>query len=638
MYITKIKQPTDTWIVSICQIEEDATTYLATLPASVQADAVLFEIPFEYFPFILIQNTDLPHDSESYFEYCEFETLQARIENTRAQKVDSEDHSYFNYYYISEPYEQRVKEENYMKYLHHTSVTNDVLNEPYPITLFHEEIKKNADNYDLDRMDQLFEHTKTKFTSAIEKEDLALNGYDSLFWDMNYDHACGKLTDEGIELLLPMVEKMELLLGEKKWEHRAFAQHILLEHACKEHPQTAFAILEETIKAFNNYIISNPEETLEIHRLVSLAYRWMMEVDPNNAFYYWELALAEIKSAIDFSPEKASWSSLFELLYISYEDVKITETQIDAQNSIQEKIEVLEKQLGAAISYPIAFAYQQLREYFKWNKLENVFPESLALRWAEKSLAYNPIETTRIDLHESAEFFNKIGLQTNRIDFLVKTISIYERIIKGVDDYTSEIYCIIKIWKQIADINIKNIEYPLADKAIEQAQAIYNKHIELVKRNRSIYMHYAAFLEFCYNYDGNITKPTLAELKQIMKEVEIESEGFYSSPYVSLMHIALYESDEKQAILECTKSLILHELCADNTFIELSEEFESSSFNELKHFLHETKLFMEEVNENYYYNPDVKWKQLRTMTSEEIRAYWKKRKEEIRNRPPLVTE
>jgi hypothetical protein len=633
MYIVQIKKETETWIVAICQIEEDAANYLKTLPEEIQADALLFEVPIEYYPFILIQNTETPHNSDSYFEYSNFETLQTRIDTARKNRIDSDEHVYFKYYYISEPYTQMVSDNNFMHYLSHTSVTNHTLDQPYPISFFHEEVKKNASRYDLDRLDQLFEHTKTQFTSALEKEDLALNGYESLFWEMNYDHACSKLTEDGMSFLLPMVDNMEILLGEKKWQHRSFALHILLEHACKNNPETALGILQDTVNAFEQYLIAQPEEKLEIHRLLSLSYRWMMQTDPDTAFQFWQQAVSEIEKAIDADPEKASWSSLFDLLYIPYpEHSGIKDAQKKLQEIFNKKTEELENTLGAAISYPIALAYQHLKEQLEWKNIENISPESTALRWAEKAIAYNPDSITRIDLHECAEFFNRIGFHTQRIDFLLKTISLHERVIKATDDCPMEIYYIASIWKQIAVIHLTNKEQILADEAIGQAQSIYKKHLNQIKSNRSSFLHYAEFLEYCYTYEGAIPKPTLSELKHVANEIEMESEGFLSYPYVLLMRIALFENNEQQAIIQGTKSLILHELCADSTFNGLCEEFADTNFNEFNHFLQETKLFMKEVSEGYYYNPDIKWNQLRTMSSEEIRMYWEKRKEEIRKR------
>lgn len=639
MHILKIKKPTATWIVGISQYKEDITEYLETLSDNIQTDAFIFEIPFEYYPFIIIENTKLAHNSDSYFEYCDFENLQKRIAIAKEQRLDSAEHIYFKYYYINEPYAQMVSDENEMKYLRHTTVTNQELDEPYEITFFHEEIKKNVSNYDIDRLDQLFEHTKTKFNSAQEKEDLALNGYDSLFWEMNYDHACGKLTDEGIGYLIPMVENMEVLLDEKKWQHRSFAQHILLEQACQKRPKSAGSILQETIEAFDNYLISHPEEKPEIHRLLSLAYRWMMKAEPTNATTYWQLAVSEITKAIDHNPEEASWSSLFELMYMQlHQDGKLSEEQIELQKTIQTKTEALENQFGVAIAYPIALGYQQLKDYLEWNNIDNRFPDSDALHWAEKSLRYHPENVSRIDLHESAEFFNKIGWQTNRIAFLEKTISIYERIGKSIDDGALEVYYIANILKQIAEIHANNGEQQLADQSIKQAQRMYEKNITLIKSNKSSFIHYAEFLEFCYAYEGNIIKPTVQELKQIAIEVEIQSEGFISYPYLLLMRMALLENNEKQAILELIKSLILHELCADSTFDTLFEEFKSSSFNELKAFINETQSFIKEVNTDYYYDPKIKWEQLSTMSEDELRTYWENRKEEIRNRPPFKTE
>jgi len=631
MFIIQIKQHTETWIVSICQVKEDATAYLSTLPVEIQANAFLYEVPFEYYPFIVIENTQTSHDSDTYFEFCDFEALQRRINTFCENKVESEDHIYFKYYYISEPYGQVATNENWMQYLRHTPVTNYILEQPYPVSFFHEEIKKNVSNYDLDRLDQLFEHTKTRFNSTLEKEDLALNGYESLFWDMNYDHACGKLTEDGITYLLPMVEKMELLLSEKKWKHRSFAQHILLEQACKEYPETASAILNNTIKSFDQYLLSNPEDKLEIHRLLSIAYKWMIEIDAETALQYWHYAVLEIEKAIEFNPKEASWTVLFELIYTPYSDnIKITNAQSEVQKYFASKTQDLETTLGTAISYPLALAYQHLQEHLEWKKEEQAFPEKIALRWAEKSIAYNPEEITRIDLHECADFFHKTGIKTKRIDFLVKTISLYERVLKSKIDCELEVYYIANLWKQIADIHIENNERVLADESIMQAISIYNKYT----LNTSANFRYAEFMEYCYSYEGNITKPTITELKRIAKEIEIQSEGYHSYPYILLMRIALFEHNETEAIVQATKSLILHELCVKSTFGSLIEEFKDSHFNQVKPFINKTILFMQEVDANYFYDPEIKWKELQTMSNEEILAYWEKRKEEIKNRPP----
>ncbi|MDR7212076.1 hypothetical protein [Flavobacterium piscis] len=634
MYVIKITQNTEAWLMAICQHKNDALTYLETLSDEIQGNASFYEIEIKKFPLVVIENIENPHGSASYFEFCTIEELQARMDLLRIQITDDPEQIYFKYYFIDEEYFQGVSEQNYMQYLRHTLVTNQVLEEPYVITVFHEEIKKYVSNYDIDGLDKLFEKTKNNPTSKLEKENLAINGYDNLFWEMNYDHACGKLTKTGIEYLLPMVENMEALLEEKKWQHRSFALHILLEEACKDTPETALVILKDTVEAFEQYLISHPEEKLEIHRLLSLSYRWMTGTDKDTAFPFWQLAVQELEKAIDFDPEKASWASLLELIYIPFsEDQKIKEGQAEAQKLFITKMKNLETTLGTTISYQIALAYQHLNELPEWKKIEHIFPETSLLHWAEKAIAYNPDEITRIDLYQCAQFFNKIGLRTKRIDFLVKTISLYERVLKATDDCAMEVYYIANLWKQIADIHIENHAQALADEAIMEAKSLYEKHIDQIKTNSSAYLHYVAFLDYCYTYEGNTDKPALAELKISASEVETQSEGFLSSPYKLLMHLALYEDDEFQAIVQATKCLILHELCADSTFYALYEEFKDSDFSRLKKFLKETKQFMEEVDKNYYYNPEINWKKLSKMSDEELLAYWEKRKEEIRNRP-----
>ncbi|MCR6640238.1 MAG: hypothetical protein NVV82_14920 [Sporocytophaga sp.] len=215
MYVIEVKQQTESWLVAICPQEEQATEYLNSLSSDIQAIASCYKIAIETFPLIVIEHKGLVPETISRFEFCSIENLQVRFNILRKQKNSDQENVYFKYYFIDEDYFQLASDENYMTYLPHTIVTNDVLDEPYDVTVFHEYIKKSVSTYYIDGLDQLFEQTKTVYTSRLEKEDLALNGYDALFWKMNYDHACGKLTEVGIQYLLPMVEHMEHLLGEK---------------------------------------------------------------------------------------------------------------------------------------------------------------------------------------------------------------------------------------------------------------------------------------------------------------------------------------------------------------------------------------------------------------------------------------
>ena len=637
MYTIKITQHTDSWLVAICLQKDAALKYLKTFSDEIQAQASCFEIETKKFPFVVVENKGTDCELSSYFEFCTVEELQARIDVLRLRMADDSDHVYFKYYFIDDEYFQTASDQNYMQYLSHTVVTNDFLDElTYPITVFHETIKKHVSNYDIEGLDSLFEQTKNNPVSQSEREDLAINGYDNLFWTMNYDHACGKLTETGIGYLLPMVENMELLLEEKKWQHRSYALHIVLETACKNKSENVFSLLKETIKSFENFLISNPDEKLDIHRLVSLAYRWMIEADPENALLYWQNAVSEIKKAIRFDPEKASWFSFFELIYILFDDKKICQIQIEEQTKFNVEVLKLEKERGAVIAYQIALAYQDLKENMDWKDVKSVFKDATVLHWTEKAVAYNPEKISLTNLYEYAHFFNKSGSKYKRTDFLEKAISTYKRILNSENDRVMELFYIANLYKEIAEIHLENKDQILADHAIEQAKSIYEINIEKVKSNSSVNLRYAEFLEYCFTYEGNITKPTIAELKSIAYEVEIQSEGFLSYPYLLLMRLALYENNEEQAILELTKSLILHELCSDSEFASLMEEFKDSNNNDkLKSFLKETKSFMDEVKENYYYHPEINWVKMQTMSEDELIVYWEKRKEEIRNRPPV---
>lgn len=638
MYAIQITKETETWISAIYPIKEQALEYLQALPVVTQEYASCHEIHIKTFPFVIIEHTVMQHDSALYFEFATLEELQERIDFFRVQMVDDPDYLYFKYYYIDEVYFQVAAEQNYMQYLKYTFVNNSILEQPYTISVFHEEIKKCVANYDINGLDRLFEQTKNNQMSKQEKKDLAINGYDNLFWTMYYDNASGKLTEAGIACLVPMVEKIENLREQKKWEHRSHAFHIMLENACKNKQETAFELLKNTVEAFNNYLISQPDEKLNIHRLVSLAYQWMIETDPENALLYWQNAVLEIKKAIEYDSENASWSSILELIYIPFEETKISELQLNEQQKLAVETQKLMQERGPVIAYQIALGYQNLEEFLNWKNIENVFPEVLAFEWAEKALAYEPEEISRISLYECAEFFSKTGTKVSRVDFLEKTISVYEYLLETDEDSFLEIFYIVTIFREIARIHLQNNQQELADSAITEAGLIFENNIEKVKSNASLNLRYAEFLEFCYTYSGNINKPSLNELKSLAEEIEVQSKGFYSYPYGLLTCIALLEANEDEAILQSTKSLILHELCAKATFYDLFEQFKNSKFNQITSFLKETILFIEEVEQNYYYNPELSWDELNKMSNEALIVYWEMRKQEIRNRPSFETQ
>ncbi|GGF21366.1 hypothetical protein [Flavobacterium limi] len=638
MYIIKITEETQSWLVAICLYEEQYLAYMESLSDEVYAKASFFEIEMETFPFVVIENTDISHQLDSYFGISTLEALQDCIETLRDEKNPGQKEPYFKYYYIDEDYFQVNPDQNYMLFLRHTEVTNDFLEKPYVISVFHEEIDKYVTNYDVNGLDKLFEQTKSTHSSKLEKEDLAINGYDSLFWKMYYDYNSDKLTEKGIQCLLPMVEKMEILHDEKRWKNRSYALHIVFETACMNKSETVFPLFRETLEAYDNYLISHPEDKLEIHRLAYLIYRMMIEREPENALLYWENSIVEIKKAIVFNPEKASWVSFLELLYYPFEKDDISRMQTEELNRFNIEIKKLEKERGSVLAYKIALGYQDMKEFMQWKKIENVFPENAAFQWAEKALAYMPEEISRTGLYECAEFFSKTGTNMSRVDFLEKAISLYEQALKTDENNFLEIFYIVTILREIAGIYLQNNQQSLADDAIIQARLMFENNIEKVKSNPSLNLRYAEYLEFCYTYSGNINKPSLSELKSVAEEIEVQSEGFYSYPYGMLTCIALLEGNEAEAILQATKSLILHELCAKATFLDLFKQFKDSQYNQLKAFLDETILFIEEVEENYYYNPELSWEKLNKMSNEALTVYWEKRKEEIRNRPPFDTE
>lgn len=511
---------------------------------------------------------------------------------------------------------------------------------------FKKQIKEYAHNYDITQLDHLYELTKTQYISKKERKQLAKKGYCSLFWEMNYDNACGKLTETGIFNLLPMVDKMEVLLGKKLWRPRSAAYSILLEHLVAKKDIQIEEILKNTVFALENLKLKSPNSAYEIDYQLAVTYKTVLKTSYEKAFSYWEKAKLHIENSLAFNPEQiTAWSFYLQLIYFPYLQneskiflsEKINDAQQNEQNRIQEKLESFTKN-NNQLPYYFAASFKELKDHLKWSKIDlSFFPNTIYHYWLDKSLNYYPEKTTRFETTDASHFFHNQGLEYSRIDLIEKAIQLYQRVIDAIDENAFEVYYVAKAWQDISKIYLQQQENLKAEESLQKAKDFYEVHLTSIKQNPSTHSHYADFLEYCYLYNGNIQKPSLNKLTEIISVVEKESKGFYSRPYLYLMRLALYKNNENEAIHHLTKTLILHELCIKNEVDELLQTYKDSNYQELYTFLQETKAFMLEITENYYLDTELKWEEIRTMSIEAINEYWIKRKEQLRKRKLIFT-
>lgn len=660
MYIIEIETAPQSWVAAVYKNKEDGEAYLESFPEKLRWQATIKKIDID-FPLFIIETIE---NKQNQFEYLDHEGLVNRIRNQKKSTTEDDDHVYFNFYELNEDYFQEDVEKDQMGALQHTHVDNSYLNEEeISRSQYFDSIRELEYNYDIDRLDELYKQFMENNAAEYEKEELATHGYMNLFWQMNYDFACGKLTDGACDYLLHLVEQAERLTGKRYWEPTAEAHLIILENACNKNDENIKVYLDNAIKALNLYWKELPQSTQEVYQKLALAYNFVAQAYPEKGEAYLTEAIDLLKRSIEIAPEKGDWAFYLRLLYLPvlltekimysieegktidsvsemtgditnrYVNKKISPSQLQAQRILNEFMQKQES-VSAKMPYLYALAFYNLSRHLEWFKLsQSLFPESPYIYWLEKSLLWYPETINRIDLSEACQMWGIEGVRLKRVDLLEKAIAMYERVLDKIDDNAFEIYYIAKLWQQISEIYHEKKQYDLADTAMSNALKTYQDNLDTIKNKPSTYLHYAEFLYELHKYEGNVAKPTTETLKQILIEVEEEAQGHYSRPVLMRMHTALIESDEHEAIYHLTKSLILHELCIENEIVQLKEQYENSPWQSLKLFLEETLSFMNEVHENYYLDTEVKWDTLKVMSREEVQVYWQQRKEQIRSRP-----
>ena len=652
MHIIEIEDKPQNWIAAVYSNEKEGAEYLKKITAKAEHKIVSHTFPSDKFPVYIIEKyaTD---DSGKEYNYFEFTDEEGYIDLIRTQKQNQDADSfkvYFTAYCFEEDYFQESYGSSMMGAINHAHVDNYHLQrEDSEKGLSFGYINRLANSWDFDSLDQFFlEYMKDGTTE--EKEELA-NGYLSLFCTMTYDFACGKLTQEGIAKLLPIAEKTSLLMGEKLWDVYSSTYITLMEDAIRNHPDKIDIYFKEAENAIYQNIKESPEEKQDGYKQLSFINELMAE---NRGFdqAHWEKAIKMIVRSIQIDPVQGDWFSYLKLVFLPYKIINKSKVEgVDsktekdllktwASNSKNEVKEFQKSALSLQNTYPavslnLALAFKRFNEYVEWLNSDIEFPEKDYLFWIDLAKQIEIQPATQLDLTEAGHFFYGEGKRLKRIDLLETAIKYFERLIEHIENPAFETYYKASCLEAIADIHYSNGNFLLAADYMDKTSAFYEENLALVKKNGSVLMHYAEYLERCYHYQANNPKPTIEKLEEFTQLAEEDGDGMYLSPIMLRIRLALLGQNEEEIIFQITKSLLLFELSMQDELEALKQKGVFSPYQRLNSFLNETFLFMSEVKENYYIDSQIKWLEVNKMNPDEVAKKWEERKEEIRKREKI---
>ena len=603
------------------------------------------EIPLDKYPVYVLERIrkDKEGREVNCFEYASEETYVQQVRELKQNQGTHNWQVYFTAYILEEDYIQYPLESSLMGALDHTHVDNHFLNsENFDKGLECKKITRLASCWNIDALDKYFE-IYMKEGSKAQKEELAVEGYISLFCTMDYDFACGKLTRKGIELLLPVADKASALMGKKLWDMYSRAYMILLQDAIENCHEKVSEYFQKAEKSIQENIQTAPDEQQQGYYHLANIYDKMTEYN-HFSMEYWTKAIESVQQSLTIAPEEGNWYCYLSLLYVPYRLRKGRRTAGVSDGEAKRRYDQWKTARKAALGQfkvwcfsllennfalllKIALAYNRLKEQLDWLGADrSLFPEEDYLFWLNEAQKVEGHKTTSMDLIEEAHFLHKEGKRLGRIDLIAAAIRHFERLIEKVDATAFEVYYKASALEDIAQIHLDNDDKEKAVEYMDTATAFYGNHLGLVKSNPSVFMHYVAYLERCYLFEGDVVKPSLKSLNNLATQTEEEGRGMYSAPTMMLIRLKLLEHDEEEVVFHLCKLLLLHELCIEDEIRELKSQLVPVSFTQLQHFLDDTLKFMKEVSEGYYLDPAIKWNELKRLGREKVKEAWEARK------------
>lgn len=497
-----------------------------------------------------------------------------------------------------------------------------------------EDIAALVANEDWGGLDVHYE--KLIVTGTKEEKELLADGYLDHFAQLNYDFACGKISDGEVSFFLDIVSKAEALTDKKHWFHRAVAYHNMMQRSLEENKLADF--FEQGNKACEAYqksADSGDEKIEDNYTLIAQIYEQFTQHHPSNQLAHWQQGIQYLKKSISTNPLEARWELYIKMLYFPYASAndQIGTNQGTEKINFHHQMECVAESVSI---YPVvAQAYADFKEHLSFYKMDAaLFPERVYQDILEKATLARPTILTYFSASDAGSFFHKEGVRLSRIDMLMASMYYYERLIGKQEDHSYAIRCVADIYEDIAHIYADKAEFNEANLYLDKAYKVYTENLAAIESDFAPVTAYAGFLERCFNKNWYKNKPTLAVVKQYAELSIIAGQGHYLIGPMILARALLLERKEAEVIALLTKQLVLHELSLLEDFITL-QKMDLSGFDNLGIFIDAQIKFFAEVRENYGLDPKIGWEKLINMTDEEISKAWELRKTEIRNSPIL---
>lgn len=500
-----------------------------------------------------------------------------------------------------------------------------------------------AANYDLEALDQIYSEL-LKTGTETEKQELAEAGYLELLHSLDFDFSCGKLDGVELDLLLPIVEKAENLLGKMLWYQRGRVYSILTQTQLAGNRDEALRYAEVAVSAYleaiaerKNNTAKTEDEVIEefsAHQFLAEIYGSLAEADAPNRVDWWRQAIHWMEQTIELDPLGAHWAEYLKLLYWPYvkEDVSLRELRQGERERFRRMTRELDGRLPG-LAYRLASEYKRFWERVNWQQAcPEVFPEADYLHWLELA------KECRVIKHdwqwvEMGHLFHHEGERLERIDLLRVALQRYQQALVLKGDSGFPVMYAVNVMEVMARLERQAGAAAVADAYLNQAQQFYRSHLEQVMANFSVLVQYAEFLERCaFEHPGLHQRPELAEIEGLALAAEQEGNGFYSQPGLLLARCALRRGDGEGAVFQLTRLLLLHELCMEEKFRKAQQcpLFVASAL--VAAFLADNLRFMTSIDEGYYLDPAIKWEQLRALSPVEVNEAWQARRVELAER------
>ncbi|UII26327.1 hypothetical protein LVD15_24020 [Fulvivirga maritima] len=294
------------WIAAIYEQPSEGDKYLEELISFGHKPKVVEITNISTFPVYAIERMG-EESPANYFEYLsESEYLQLIEYQQKNRSINDNYEAYFTVFFFQDAHFQHPYENSLMGALDHVHVSNYYLDgESANLSLNDTYIDRLVNNYDIEALFNLFE--KLKNSSDEEAKTNLADGLVSLYAQMDYDHACGKLTTEGINSLLPILERAELLYDKPIDDCFSRAYLIMLEESVKNNaPEEEIKkFMEKAIEVNESIMHTSPEEQQDAYKQLAMVFETILEHKPSAN--YLEQAYLNIRKSIATAPTNGDW-------------------------------------------------------------------------------------------------------------------------------------------------------------------------------------------------------------------------------------------------------------------------------------------------------------------------------------------